>query len=131
MTLQMRPDSKLIRASIALVWLYEGLWCKLLGGMPRYAEVMAATPFVGPAAARAALIILGLAECGIAAWVLSGKRMRQAAFVQTVLLAAMNAGGTIWARRLIPDPGGMIVQNLAFLVLIWVAAEDSAHVAHI
>lgn len=127
----MRPDSKLIRASIALVWLYEGLWCKLLGGVPRHAEAIAATPFVGPAAARAALIILGIAECGIAAWVLSGKRMRQVAFVQTVLLATMNAGGTIWARRLIPDPGGMIVQNLAFLVLIWVAAEDSAHVAHI
>jgi hypothetical protein len=93
--------------------------------------VIAATPFLGPAAAKAALITLGLAECGIAAWVLSGQRMRQAALVQTVLLVAMNAGGTIWARRLIPDPGGMIVQNLAFLVLIWVATEDSPHVARI
>jgi hypothetical protein len=55
--------------------------------------------------------------------------MRPAALVQTVLLIAMNAGGTIWARRLIPDPGGMIVKNLAFLVLIWIAAEDGPHVA--
>jgi uncharacterized membrane protein YphA (DoxX/SURF4 family) len=125
----MRAEPKLIRASIALVWLYEGLWCKLLGGVPRQAEVIAAAPFPGAAAARAALIALGLAECAIAAWVLSGRRMRQAALVQTVLLVAMNAGGTIWARRLIPDPGGMIVQNLAFLVLIWIAAEDSPHVA--
>jgi hypothetical protein len=62
MTLQTRPDPKLIRASIALVWLYEGLWCKLLGGMPRHAEVIAATPFLGPMTARAALITLGLAE---------------------------------------------------------------------
>ena len=129
MTLQTRFDPKLIRASIALVWLYEGLWCKLLGGMPRHAEVIAATPFLGPVTARAALITLGLAECGIAAWVLSGRRMRQAALVQIGLLIAMNAGGTIWARRLIPDLGGMIVQNLAFLVLIWIAAEDSPHVA--
>jgi uncharacterized membrane protein YphA (DoxX/SURF4 family) len=105
MTLPTRPDPKLTRASIALVWLYEGLWCKLLGGMPRHAEVIAATPFIGPAAARAALITLGLAECGIAVWVLSGQRIRQAALVQTVLLVAMNAGGTIWARRLIPDRG--------------------------
>jgi uncharacterized membrane protein YphA (DoxX/SURF4 family) len=130
MTLPTRPDPKLIRASIALVWLYEGLWCKLFGGMPRHAEVIASTPFLGPVTARAALITLGLVECGIAAWVLSGQRMRLAALVQTVLLVAMNAGGTIWARRLIPDPGGMIVQNLAFLVLIWIAAEDSPHVAH-
>lgn len=129
MTLQTRPDPKLIRASIALVWLYEGLWCKLLGGVPRHAEVIAATPFLGPAAARAALITLGLAECSIAAWVLSGQRMRPAAIVQTVLLVTMNTCGTIWARRLIPDPGGMIVQNLAFLVLIWIAAENGHHVA--
>ena len=129
MTFQTRPDPKLIRASIAVVWLYEGLWCKLLGGVPRHADVIAAAPFIGRGAARAALIALGLAECGIAAWVLSGQRMRQAALVQTVLLVAMNAGGTIWARRLIPDPGGMIVQNLAFLVLIWIAAEDNPHVA--
>src|SRR5580692_4675107 len=92
-------------------------------------DVIAAAPFIGPGAARAALITLGLAECGIAALVLSGQRMRQAALVQTVLLVAMNGGGTIWARRLIPDPGGMIVQNLAFLVLIWIAAEDSPHLA--
>ena len=59
---QMKLDPKLIRASIALVWLYEGLWCKLLGGMPRHAEVIAATPFLGPMTARAALITLGLAE---------------------------------------------------------------------
>ena len=55
MTLQTRPDPKLIRASIALVWLYEGLWCKLLGGMPRHAEVIAVTPFLGPVTARAVL----------------------------------------------------------------------------
>lgn len=130
MALPTKPEPKLIRASIALVWLYEGLWCKVLGGVHRQAEVIAATPFLGPASARAALITLGLAECGIAAWVLSGRRMRQAALVQTVLLVAMNAGGTIWASRVIPDVGGMIVQNLAFLVLIWIAAEDSPHVAH-
>jgi hypothetical protein len=65
MTFQTRPDPKLIRASIAVVWLYEGLWCKLLGGVPRHADVIAAAPFIGPGAARAALIALGLAECGI------------------------------------------------------------------
>ena len=56
MTLQTRPDPKLIRASIALVWLYEGLWCKLLGGVPRHADVIAAAPFIGRGAARAALM---------------------------------------------------------------------------
>jgi hypothetical protein len=125
------PDPKLIRASIALVWLYQGLWCKILGGTPRHEAVIAAAPFIGPASARVALIALGLAECCIAGWVVSGQRMRHAAFAQTVLLVAMNAAGTVWAWRLIPDPAGMIVQNFAFLVLIWIAAGDRPYAAQI
>jgi DoxX-like protein len=121
------PNSKLIRFSIALVWLYQGLWCKVLGRAPGHVAVISAVPFIGPAGSRYALIALGLFECGIAAWVWSGRRMREAAMVQTVLLAAMNAGGLIWAWHLIPDPVGMILQNFAFLMLIWVAAEDRHH----
>jgi hypothetical protein len=28
--------------------------------------------------------------------------------------------GLLWARRLIHDPAGMVVKNIAFLVLVWV-----------
>jgi hypothetical protein len=125
------PDLKLIRLSIALVWLYQGLWCKVLGGVPHHQAVISAVPLIGPAAAPIALMVLGLVECGIAAWILSGQRMRQAAIVQTALLFAMNASGLIWAWRFIPDPIGMIVQNFAFLLLVWVATEDRLHAAHI
>ena len=121
------PGSKLIRLSIALVWFYQGLWCKVLGRAPGHAAAISAVPFIGPAGSRYVLIALGLLECGIAAWVWSGRRMWEAAMVQTVLLAVMNADGLIWAWRLIPDPVGMILQNFAFLMLIWVAAEDRHH----
>ena len=118
------PSNKLIRLAIALVWLYQGFWCKVLGGVPRHEAVIAAVPFIGSAAGRSALIALGLLECGIGLWVLSGRWMRQAAIVQTVLLAAMNTGGLIWATHLIPDPAGMVLQNFTFLLLIWIATED-------
>ena len=124
------PDRKLIRLSIALVWLYQGLWCKVLGRAAGHVAVISAVPFIGPTGSRAALITLGLVECGIAAWVLSGQRAHQAAIVQTVLLAGMNAGGLIWAWRLIPDPVGMILQNFVFVMLIWVAAEGRMDDAH-
>jgi uncharacterized membrane protein YphA (DoxX/SURF4 family) len=116
--------SKLIRLAIALVWLYQGLWSKVLGGVPRHEAVIAAVPFIGSAAGHSALITLGLLECGIGLWVLSGRWMRPAAIVQTVLLAAMNTGALIWAAHLIPDPTGMVLQNFAFLLLIWIATED-------
>jgi len=118
------PSNKLIRLSIALVWFYQGLWCKVLGGISRHEAVIASVPLIGPAAGHTVLIALGLLECGIAVWVLLGRWMRRAAIVQTVLLAAMNAGGLIWAAHLIPDPAGMILQNFTFLLLIWVASED-------
>jgi hypothetical protein len=28
----------------------------------------------------------------------------------------------LWARPIIHDPGGMVVKNFAFLVLVWVSA---------
>jgi uncharacterized membrane protein YphA (DoxX/SURF4 family) len=118
------PGNKLIRLAIALVWLYQGFWCKVLGGVPRHEAIIAAVPFIGSAAGRSALIALGLLECGIALWVLSGRWMRQVAIIQTALLAAMNAGGLICAVHLIPDPAGMVLQNFTFLLLIWIATED-------
>jgi uncharacterized membrane protein YphA (DoxX/SURF4 family) len=127
----MMPSPKLIRASIALVWLYQGLWCKLLNGVLQQRAVVATVPFIGTARARTVLIALGLIECCIGAWVLSGKQMRQAALVQTALLVAMNGGGIIWAWRMIPDPGSMVVQNFAFLVLIWIAAEGSPYAVQV
>ncbi|MGD0098513.1 MAG: DoxX-like family protein [Terracidiphilus sp.] len=125
------PNSKLIRLSIALVWLYQGLWCKVLVGVPHHRAVISAVPFIGSASATIALMVLGLFECGIAAWILHGRWMRQAAILQTALLVAMNASGLIWAWSLIPDPIGMIVQNFAFLLLVWVATEDRPHAEHI
>jgi hypothetical protein len=113
-----------------MVWFYQGLWCKVLGGVPRQEAVISSVPFIGAGEVRLALITLGLIECGLAVWVLSGQRMRQAATVQTALLAAMNIGGLIWAWHLIPDPVGMIVQNFAFLVLVWIASEGPRYAAH-
>jgi uncharacterized membrane protein YphA (DoxX/SURF4 family) len=111
----------LIRVAIALVWLYEGLWCKVLGRMPNQQEVLASHPMFRTWAKRA-LFALGLLEVAIAVWVLSGLFAWEAALFQTVLLVTMNANGLLFARHAIFDPGGMVVKNFSFLVLIWVAA---------
>jgi uncharacterized membrane protein YphA (DoxX/SURF4 family) len=124
-------DARGIRIPIALVWFYQGFWCKVCGGTPAHLAVIRSVPFLGPVAGSVFLIVLGLSESCIAVWVLSGKRPRQAAIVQTSLLIVMNVGGLIWAWRLIPDPAGMVLQNVAFLTLIWVSAENCHATAHI
>jgi hypothetical protein len=110
------------RATIASVWIYQGLWCKVLGRMPRHQEIVGTVPFLNAARAHRALVGVGLLECVIALWVLSGRGASEVALMQTFLLAAMNGAGLIWAKRSIPDPFGMVLQNFAFLLLAWIAA---------
>ena len=114
----------LARAAIALVWLYHGLWCKVLGRCPEQAAIVAAVPGLEAGLAVWAVRALGLGETALAAWVLSGRAPRLAALVQTVLLVLMNGGGLVWGRAHIADPGAMIVQNLAFLALVWLVADS-------
>jgi len=112
----------LMRIAVALVWLYEGLSCKLLGSMPHQLDVVASVPVMSSRTAAMLLRAIGVAECALAIWVLSGWQPWTAAIAQTVLLVGMNAGGLLWARRLIHDPAGMVLKNFAFLVLAWVVA---------
>lgn len=55
------PPALLIRLALALVWFYEGLWCKLLGRMPHQEGIVEQVPFLGPCVCRLFLAGLGLA----------------------------------------------------------------------
>lgn len=116
------PPLALIRIAIAAVWLYEGLWCKLLGRQRHQEAVVAAHPLFGARTAARVLRAIGAVEVAIAVWVVTGWTPGLAALVQTALLVFMNVNGLLFARRIIPDPGGMLVKNFAFIVLVWVAA---------
>jgi hypothetical protein len=116
------PPILLIRVAIAAVWLYEGLWCKLLGKTPHQEEIVAAHPLFGPRLAGITLKAIGVVEVALAVWVLSGWQPWLAALAQTALLVGMNVNGLLFARNLIPNPGEMVVKNFALVVLMWVAA---------
>jgi hypothetical protein len=120
------PPLILIDVAVALVWLYEGLWCKVLGGSRHELEVVEAAPLFSPNVAALFLRALGVLETMLAVWVLTGWQPLWAAVVQTTLLVSLNTAGIMWSRHLIPDPPGMLVKNFAFLILVWVAAGRSA-----
>lgn len=113
----------LIRGAVAAVWLYEGLWCKLLRRQPHEFAVVAAVPHFSAQTGARLLQLLGAVEVLLALWVLSGVAPVLCALAQTLLLIALNAGGLFWSRHLIHDPAGMVIKNFAFLVLAWVAAS--------
>jgi hypothetical protein len=116
------PPFWLIRAAVAAVWLYEGLWCKLLRGQPHEFEVVEAVPYFGPRIGARFLQALGVVEVAIAVWTLSAISPVMCAVTQTLLLVTLNANGLLWARHIIHDPAGMVIKNFAFLVLVWVCA---------
>jgi uncharacterized membrane protein YphA (DoxX/SURF4 family) len=112
----------LIHVAVAAVWFYEGAWCKLLNRQPRQVRVVEAMPLHGTRIAPKLLRLVGAVETVIGVWVLTGVAPILCAVVQTALLVTLNSCGLLWARHLIEDPGGMVVKNFAFLVLVWVSA---------
>jgi uncharacterized membrane protein YphA (DoxX/SURF4 family) len=117
------PPLWLLQAAVAAVWLYEGLWCKVLSRSPHQFEVVEQVPGFAPRTAHALLRLLGVAETALGVWVLSGRQPIVAAIVQTALLIGLNSAGIYFSRERIPDPAGMVLKNAAFLVLAWVAAS--------
>jgi hypothetical protein len=114
------PPLMLVRGAVAAVWLYEGLWCKVLGRARLEAQVVATVPLIGPRFGRLLLKAIGVVEIALASWVLYGIHPGACAIAETALLVILNVNGLLWARHVIHDPAGMVVKNFAFLVLVWV-----------
>jgi uncharacterized membrane protein YphA (DoxX/SURF4 family) len=120
------PPLLLLRFGVAAVWLYEGLWCKLLEGAPNQENIVAAHPLFGRRLARLFLQTLAVVEIALAVWVMSGWQAALCALAQTVLLVVMNANGLLFARRFISDPAGMVVKNFGLVLLAWVVAAQAS-----
>jgi len=73
---------------IATVWLINGLACKVLGLVPRHEQIVAR--ILGDGFAKPLTILIGMAEIGMAVWVLKRWIPRTNAVVQMVLVATMN-----------------------------------------
>ena len=67
---------------LVLVWGVNGLWCKVLGQVPRHEQIVARV--VGEAAAPALTILIGLAELGMVVWILSGLFPRLCALAENL-----------------------------------------------
>jgi uncharacterized membrane protein YphA (DoxX/SURF4 family) len=124
--LLMMPPAWLVRVAVAGVWIYEGLWCKILGREKNELRIVEAVPRYGERFGRPFLLTLGCVEFLFGLWVLSGWAPGLCALAQTVLLVTLNANGLLWSRHLIHDPFGMVFKNFAFLVLGWVNAGLAA-----
>ncbi|MEP7076809.1 MAG: DoxX-like family protein [Acidobacteriota bacterium] len=72
----------------AAVWVGNGLFCKVLGWVPRHRAIVAR--ILGEAHADLITRAIGVAEICMAAWILSGIVPRINAVTQIVIIAIMN-----------------------------------------
>jgi uncharacterized protein (TIGR01777 family) len=112
----------LLAVLVACVWIYHGVYAKLLALGPRHMLIILSMPGVDAAVAMTLLYLVGAGELLIALWVLSGLAPRTCAVVQTVLLLSMNAAELAWARQHLLWPAGLMPANALFLAVAWVAA---------
>jgi hypothetical protein len=76
------------RIVIAMVWLINGLICKILGVVPRHERIVAG--ILGEDYAFKITKLIGVAEVMMVIWILSGSWKRFCAVVQIAIVAAMN-----------------------------------------
>lgn len=79
---------KLINYSLAIVWLVNGLFCKLFNLEPRHEAIV--SRILGDSYSNVITNAIGIAEVIMAIWILSGKWSKQNAIVQIIIIAIMN-----------------------------------------
>ncbi len=85
---QQRYLRSLLTFSISLVWLINGLYCKLLNGVPRHQQIVGR--ILGASYARELTQLIGGLECLLFFWIISRFQSRFCALFQIIVIASMN-----------------------------------------
>ncbi len=78
----------LIKISIAIVWIINGLYCKLLNRVPRHETIVQRILQTNHATLLTKLI--GVAEISMAIWIISGFKSKLNCLTQMIIIAIMN-----------------------------------------
>ncbi len=113
-----REKHKILSYCIALVWIVNGLFCKLLNIVPRHEQIVAR--ILGNEYSRPLTILIGLSEIVMAIWILSGLKARFNAMSQIAVIAIMNAMEFILAPDLLLWGKFNSLFALLFILVIYV-----------
>ncbi len=95
--LKIKNIHRIITLLISIVWLVNGLFCKVLNLVPRHEEIVA--KILDNDYSRSLTILIGLSEIVMAIWVLSNYKTILNAITQIIIVATMN----ILEFILVPD----------------------------
>lgn len=108
----------LLRVAVAAVWLYEGLWLKVLQPSPHEVAIVRNVVSGTSVSPTLFLALIGIGETLLALAILSGLFARPLAWLQATLLIGMNALGILLGRGAITQPFSLLIHNLPMLACI-------------
>tara|TARA_B100000768_G_C10982698_1_gene250512 strand:+ start:103 stop:495 length:393 start_codon:yes stop_codon:yes gene_type:complete len=86
--LKIKNLHKALTLLIAVVWLANGLFCKVLNLVPRHEQIVAKV--LGEDYSSPLTILIGLSEILMAVWVVSKFKSKLNAIIQILVVATMN-----------------------------------------
>lgn len=80
--------NKILTYALALVWLLNGLFCKLLNFVPRHQQIVGR--ILGDEHSFILIKIIGALEVLMVIWILSGIKSRLCSIMQILIIGTMN-----------------------------------------
>ena len=115
--MQRKQFHKVINIIIAIVWLVNGLFCKVLNLVPRHQKIVAR--ILGEQYSVILTRAIGFSEILMAVWILSKIRSHLNASIQIIIIAIMNCIELAYAPDLLLWGRGNAVFAFLFIVLIY------------
>jgi DoxX-like protein len=117
-----RSDGFRVAAQVVIgsVWIFHGLYSKILNGIPRHRLIVG--KILGEEHAGFATRLIGTLEMLLGIWAWTGWQPVGCAAVQTAAIVAMNSLEIYLARDLLISAIGMVLLNVGFLSLVWLWA---------
>lgn len=108
----------ILTIAISLVWLINGLFCKLLNLVPRHQQIVAR--ILGEEYSAIATKAIGVSEILMFAWIISGIKSRLCALTQIIIIATMNILEFILAPNLLLFGRANIILATVLIIGIFV-----------
>lgn len=105
-----------MRTALALVWLYNGLWLKVIELDAHHLKIVTAVCAGSSMSAEFLLRLIGSCETLLALGILSGLFFRFVNYFQIFIVLAMNVVGGISSGGEIPHPYGLLISNLPLVM---------------
>ena len=106
-----------LKITIAIVWLVNGLYCKILNFAPRHQEIVAR--ILGDEYAPMITNTIGILEILMMGWVLSAYKSKLNAIAQITIVLSMNILEAILAKDLLLFGYGNFIFAILFSAVIY------------